>query len=217
MLLPMSLSDLCFNEHLTRSVWPNLCFLFWALVLSPSTHAQAELSAQEHIRRLHESELIFVLPENDAKQKQLRHTLLHDELTPRQRKRLERLLQNSLIEQDSFDRTLRLAVEEAYAFSPYRFVRSDTLQQWLGQQQDDAIFYLVFRGATESGADALLITDESGNVLSRPFPYFARLFRISAFFDTFFGNQMYAWRDLNKVIQKWNDRLQQFYDDTTGP
>lgn len=199
-------SSQVFNELLTLT-------FAWGLVLLvfPVNMLAAQSEMHEIIQDIKESTVYFVIPTSAAKL-----TVLEEEVSqsqnPGRRRRLEKLLHTTQSEIDSFASAIRIAVAEHYSFSAYDFVADTTVKSFLLEKgKDHEKIYLVRRSKTESGADALILVDFDLRPLSRPIPYYARLTRMSSFFDAFFGQSNYSWKDLNEVIRKWSSKLENYY------
>ncbi len=197
-------SSQVFNELLTLT-------FAWVLVL-----LVIKLDAQPEVRGIiqdvRNSTVYFIIPTSAAKL-----TVLQEEVSqsknPGRRRRLENLFVTEQSEIDSFASAIRTAVTKHYSFSPYDFI-ADTLVRslLLEKGKDHEEIFLVRRSKTESGADALILVDSDLRPLGRPIPYYARLTRMSSFFDAFFGQSNYSWRDLNEVIRKWSGKLETYYE-----
>jgi hypothetical protein len=200
-------SSQVFNELLTLT-------FAWVLVLLVISVNKLDAQREMHeiMRDIRKSTLYFIIPTSAAKL-----TVLQEEVSqsqnPGRRRRLENLLVTEQSEIDSFASAIRIAVTEHYSFSPYDFVADTIVRSLLQEKREDhKEIYLVRRSKTESGADALILVDSDLRPLGRPIPYYARLTRISSFFDAFFGQSNYSWKDLNEVIRKWSNKLENYYE-----
>lgn len=197
-------SSQVFNELLT------LTFAWVLVLLVIKLDAQSE--THRIIQEVRNSTVYFIIPTSAAKL-----TVLQEEVSqsqnPGRRRRLENLLVTEQSEIDSFATTIRTAVTKHYSFSSYDFI-ADTLVRslLLEKEKDHEKIYLVRRSKTESGADALILVDSDLRPLGRPIPYYARLTRMSSFFDAFFGQSNYSWKDLNEVLRKWSGKLETYYE-----
>ena len=98
-------------------------------------------------------------------------------------------------------------------FSEYDFIADTVLKHFVKQYKKDSDpIFIVRRATTESGADALVMYNGTMKALTRPLPYYARLGRFTSFIDAFFGKSDFSWRDLDEVVYKWSERLQNFYE-----
>ncbi len=203
-----------FNVDLTGSVLPGLLIQLALACLSMQMLSAQQTNKQvanTHINELRNGTLVFIIPSYGQKIEVLQDLLLQNDLSEKERKRTEKVLQRTQSEQDSFATALRHAVDLEYHFSAYAFEKADSTPLHNNTEGLQQPFYYVKRGTTESGADALLIMDDSGNTLEKPFPYYVRLVKVSAIFDSFFGVAEYEWKDLSKVINKMNRNLHKFY------
>ncbi|NND09388.1 MAG: hypothetical protein HKN87_23695 [Saprospiraceae bacterium] len=205
------------NAHSSSVV---LSILTWILAISMGIPilgtAQVHPSTKpvSHIHQLKQGVLIFGAPDQRKKIEFLQMHLSSDQISPKERERTEELLMQTKLERDSFYRALCSAVQTHYTFSEYVVtqahlmgsVKDSILITWQDQGRQAEIFF-VRRGSVESGADALIITDVNGKVLSRPFPYYVRTTKISALFEAFFGSADITWKDLNIVIEKLDKKL----------
>ncbi len=208
------------NVHSILPVWQRVTILIMVFPwLIPGLVGQeTPATAAEHIHSLREGVLIFVLAEQQRKIDFLINER-GSEQSERQRRRTERLLQATITERDSFNLALKQAVKKHYTFSAYTFTTpskcaeiKDSLEHELSQKGGRAAIFFAARSVTESGADALMISDRQQHPLTRPFPYYVRLTKVSSAFDAFFGAGSFSWRDLNKVVEKLSRRLAHYYE-----
>lgn len=205
------------------------CFLVSSLLVTAllsiwcmptQVHAQTDQArnAGEHIQALKQGVLIFGVPDQKSKINFLQRALSEGQISKNERRRMDRLLHQAIMERDSFQTALSKALEANYSFSDFMItnaskmeVRKDSLlQNWTGQG-DSSYVYMARLSVTESGADALIISDSGGKRLTRPFPYYVRITRLSAFFDALLGTSVVTWKDLNLVIEKLDKKLHAFY------
>jgi hypothetical protein len=206
LLISMTQWSPVFNELLTLRIPRGLllCLLF------SSTGALGQ-SADEPsgIATLESSTAIFVLSSSHQKVKTLKEEMANG--SARSRARLVKLLHKEQTEVDSFNRALQEAVISNYIFSEYVFLTDTLVSDWVSTVAADKKYFFIRKAKTESGAEALVMFDSNGQRLSRPIPYYAKIFRFSSVIDAFFGQADYSWRDLNQVVARWSERLQKFY------
>jgi hypothetical protein len=193
-----------FNELLTLTFSGLLL-----LGVFPESHLMAQSDPAWIVSTLRKSTVYFVLPTATNKLAALKEEAARTHKSNRQKRLLNRIEAEQL-EVDSFNVALRAAVSRHYSFSAYDFIADTSVKQLLSTKKTDPDIYLVRRATTESGADALVLSDFRMRPLSRPIPYYARLTRFSSFFDAFVGKDVFSWRDLNEVIRKWSARLETF-------
>lgn len=205
------------------------CFLVSSLLVTTllsiwgmprQVHAQTDQSrnASEHIQALKQGVLIFGVPDQKSKIEFLRRALSDDQISKNEHRRMDRMMHQAIMERDSFQTALSKALEANYSFSGFMItnaskievLKDSLLQSWKGQG-DSSHLYVARPGVTESGADALIISDSGGKRLARPFPYYVRITRLSAFFDALLGSSVVTWKDLNAVIEKLDKKLHAFY------
>ena len=194
-----------FNELLTRHI-PGLLVLF--LLGGPAAMSQPEVS-RSTTESLKEGIVVFVVPTSHQKLSALYEQLksLEDN---RSERRLRALIKSEEMRRDSFATALKEAVEQHFTLTSYIF-SADTALRSPPWRDHKSSHFLVMKSQTESGADALLLFDKDGIPLSRPIPYYARIGRFTSFIDAFFGKTSYNWRDLDKVIKRWSEKLEKFY------
>lgn len=193
-----------FNELLTLTF-----SVLLLLGVIPESHLMAQSDPAVIVSNLRKSTVYFVLPTATDKLAALKEDAARA-TKPNQKKRLLSRIEAQKLEVDSFSVALRAAVSRYYSFSAYDFITDTSVKQLLSTNKTDPDIYLVRRATTESGADALVLSDFRMRPLSRPIPYYARLTRFSSFFDAFFGKDFFSWRDLNEVIRKWSVRLETY-------
>ncbi len=193
-----------FNELLT------LTFSVMVLLgVIPQSNLMAQSDPVAIVSNLRKSTVYFVLPTATDKLAALKEEATRA-TKPNQKIRLLSRIEAEKLEVDSFSVALQAAVSRYYSFSAYDFIADTSVRQLLSTKKTDPDIYLVRRATTESGADALVLSDFRMRPLSRPIPYYARLTRFSSFIDAFFGKDAFSWRDLNEVIRKWSARLEAF-------
>ena len=202
-----------FNEHLTHLL-AKKSSLVWIILLSilymPAT-AQLK-DARQQIESLKQGTLYVVLPTYKKKVALLKEQLAED-LSNGERTRITNLLQETVDERDGFGKSLTTAFDQAYKFSNYIFIEDQALPKLLKNiiSTDEQTIFFLDHGTTDNGARALILSDHLRQKLQRPLPYFARTGRASAIFEAIFGSNDLPWRDLTKVVMKWDQRLLKFY------
>ena len=209
--------SLSFNELLTPFLNPRWRLLFFILIcctIKLPLLAQT-VQAVNHINQLKHGKLIVVIPTNKRKLEALLELREQTDLRPRAQDRIQRLIEQSTVERDSFELAVKNAFEHVYNFSKVEFLTDRDLTSFLQAQSvadsHQGTFFLDHR-TTENGASAFVFSDHNRTLLERPFPYYARTGRVSSLFDAFFGAREFYWRDLMKVISQLNERLVRFYN-----
>lgn len=195
-----------FNELLTLRIPGAVLFL----LLFTSTPVWGQAPQNNLAPVTQKSTLaIFVLPTSHQKIETLKQEIAV--ASGRSLRRLAKLLIREQTEIDSFSRSLQEAVEGNFTFTEYIFLSDTILADWLTKAPVDQKYCIIRKAKTESGADALVMYDRDGKRLARPVPYYAKIFRFSSLIDAFLGQANYAWKDLDKVLARWSERLQRFY------
>ena len=209
------------NAHSSFLVSALLLTAILSLWSMPSrSYAQTHQSqtARANIHGLKQGVLVFGIPDQKSKIEFLRNTLSEEQISKNERRRMERMLNQAITERDSFKIALTKALEANYTFSSFLITNAsqmdvvkDSLMQSWTSQGDSSRVYQVRRSVTESGADALIISDWRGKRMTRPFPYYVRLTRVSAFFEALLGSPTITWKDMDVVIEKLDKRLHAFH------
>ena len=125
--------------------------------------------------------------------------------------RITQMIKREQMEADSFSRALITAVEQHFMAAKYDFIADTSIRTLLDDQNESSKpFFLVRRSKTESGVDALVLYNQRMIALSRPAPYYARLTGFTSFIDALFGKKVYNWNNLDKVIRRWSERIEDF-------
>ena len=206
-----------FNEVLTRRrfrLHMVVTTLSLVILWSGSLKGQITPDHANDAVKLRQSTLIVVLENADRKIEALRQAARNTDRMHRKR-RLDKLILRTRFLQDSFNAALRAAIDNHYKFSDYQYLDEVKLLSFLdsistGDQKSP--FYFLKNGTTESGASALILYDSDFKPLSRPFPYFARTTSMMAGLEALFGKKSIPWRDLKEVVQKWQRKLESFYE-----
>ncbi len=180
---------------------------------------KSDLNEPEPIEALAAGVLVCVIPDYAEKLKILEGELAEIN-SPARSKRLKKLINQTKLDRDKFKKELTSAMDSLYDFSKVAYIPSSDLTGSVSSEDPiiphqgdvieagDQVFFLI-RGPVESGADALIITDDNLNPLGRPYPYYVRLQGIASIFESFFspGDQ---WKGMEKTIEKLNERLHRY-------
>ncbi|MCB0687547.1 MAG: hypothetical protein KDC53_13520 [Saprospiraceae bacterium] len=190
-----------FNEVLTLTI---LFFLtFGGLIWSP-------IQGQSPSSQLKTAKFYFVTPTATVKTDALRKECSRI-TNQKQINRLESRISAEQMEADSFSKDLIHTVESQFKFAEYEFIPDTSVKAFIkAHELEKESIILVRRAKTESGVDALILFNLDMQPLTRPVPYYARLSGLISFVDALFGQNLYNWRDLDTVISKWSERLQEF-------
>ena len=93
------------------------------------------------------------------------------------------------------------AFAKHYRFSPITFLDDSNMQPAFQRKRS----YYIRVGQLESGADALIISNQRFEALMRPFPYFSRLEPFMAWFS---GNSELEMAE--KAVERLENKLQKF-------
>jgi len=198
-----------FNEVLTL---PEgliiLLFFFFGPIAIPK--AQTPITTSGVPPQLKTAIIYFVTPTGHNKVVVLKEELnrVADE---RQKTRIAEKIKKEEMEADSFSRALISAVKENFSVAEYDFIADTSVRSFVRSHEDQTKpVFLVRRSKTESGIDALILHDLHMLPLHRPVPYYAQLTGFTSFVDALFGKTAFNWKDLDKVIRKWSERLEEF-------
>lgn len=193
-----------FNEVLTLTIL--LIFVFDPSHLNSLTAQNAGLVRGSELKM---AKFYFVTPTANQKMAALQEELQKAQDLPK-RERIKNRISRARIEADSFSHALRNAVVRHFHFADYDFVADTSLKQLLDLPLSKDPVFIVRRSETESGADALIVHNLKMQPLEPPVPYYARLTGLSSFIDAFFGNTSFNWKNLEKVIDKWSQRMEEY-------
>lgn len=196
------------KRHKVFNVLLTVCIPIWLLSFGFPLSGLFGQTPGSTMDQLKEGTVIFIIPTESEKLKHLRAESDRAR-NDKQAAKLALREEETRAEVDSFARALSQAVQAYFTYAKYELVPDTLLRQRLAKDDTERLF-LVRRGTTESGADALILNDRDLTPLQRPVPYFARLARLSSIFDAFFGSVRYGWRDLDDVIGKWSERLEKW-------
>ena len=193
-----------FNEVLTLTI-------LWIFVFAPFHFNSLTAQNAGPVRgsELKTAKFYFVTPTANLKMAALQEKLQKAQDLPK-RERIKNRISRARIEADSFSHALRNAVARHFRFTDFDFVADTSLKQLLDLPLSKDSVFIVRRSETESGADALIVHNSKMQPLERPVPYYARLTGLSSFIDALFGNTSCNWKDLEKVIDKWSQRMEEY-------
>ena len=206
---------------LTTSTWIVVCAVL-GLVLSGIHIAKAQSAfADLAITNLHDGYLIVRFPTYQAKIDTLKSmiTRTSDEGT---RKRLQKSLDETIMERDTFFNQYTRAFKAKYNFSKVAYFfdkdardlntasyyNMDGERISVGDLSENKIFYLYFERTEDSKIDAMVIYDRMQNKLRSPFP---NNFAQSGFNFLFIGISTHnypSWR-----VDKMNKRLWKYFNE----
>lgn len=200
-----------FNEVLTHLLGFILSLALVILISVPSSAQMLDPNSQ--IRNLKEGTLYVVIPTFNKKLAALRDQLSRADLPKSASERTKKLISETIYERDSFAHALKQAFEFGYHFSNYDLIQDLELPKFLEEMEasQKAMTFFLDHSTTENGAKALIISNHKREPLNRPFPYFARTGRSSSVFEAVFGAKDTYWRDLTKVIQKFDQKLSKYH------
>lgn len=196
-----------------------ITLLIASMACTAQQQQKSELNEPEVIEALAAGVLVCVIPDYAKKLKILERELA-DVKSPARSKRLKKLIDQTKSDRDEFEKELTSAMDSLYDFSDVAYISSSDLPRFVSPEdgmipqhrdvieEEHKIFFLI-RGSVESGADALIITDDNLNPLGRPYPYYVRLQGIASLIESFFSPGDH-WKGMDKTIEKLNERLHRY-------
>ncbi len=206
----------------------------WLAVLCamalPAGAQQPMSPAETHILQLKKGVLIVVLPTRHKKIAELERLLASNELSDKSRRRLSRILADTRASVASLQAALRQAFRDEYRFSAvafapdYEVVRRAPHELSLTDVSGAPFtlpparpVYFAMLGRTDaqtgSSMEALLIADAEGEVLARPFPYYARRYPPAAILDALIGAPGAEERHTRKMVARLNRKLFRYHQE----
>lgn len=216
-----------------------LCFL---LTIGLKLTAQDKLvgSVSEPvsaIKELRKGTLIVRLPSNQRKMKALKEALEKDDNSSQREKWLQRELEATQEETQTFNNTMFRAFGEAYDFSAVQFTydyltpelkagnfQGNLLNEELEPSSAIALekspaFILSFGRTNKDysdGVEAMVILGEQLKSPPPPFPYYQRLNDLQAFWGNIFPRSDQELFDAMRLVGKLNKKLHKFYNRNVG-
>ncbi len=209
---------------------------FPLLLPGQQQHSKEEAARQsrEAIHRLRNGTLIVRLPSQRAKIEALQDIIQNTPADNPRRKRLEKLLEQTLADKREFGENMMKAFQEAYDFSEVRFMYDtatsslgsgkrdvfldENLEVHPGLSLDETPYFILGFGSTSTanersdGVEAMIIMDEDLEPLQSPFPYYGRLNDFGAFIGSIFPAPGQKEKDALRIVGKLNDKLVGFYN-----
>lgn len=219
------------------SVWFNILFIFFVFT---TLHAQETVMSKEEqkarakqeIQNLQTGKLIVRLESNAKKIQKLRDILKSKGLNQKEKKNLQKRLDETIAYTNRQNTLFIQAFQEFYNFSDILFTYDLHSEELLeGQQKgyfldkdlkiDNSLslgngkFLTVRFGnadyASSNGAQGMIITDQKLKDLNRPFPYAVREGGFLYVFDKIFDKDEAAIRNIPRMVQRLNSNLKTFY------
>lgn len=190
--------------------------------------------AETAIRNLAEGVLVIRLESNRKKIEKLTELLAQKDLSAKNRKNLQRQLDETLAETKERNILLMNNFVEIYNFSEVLFTYDFATEKLSAGEQEGYFLnrdleidptlslsdrkYLTLRFgttdmATTSGIEGLIITDDKLQDLTTPFPYAFKDGGFMYIFDRLFDNNNAAARHYPRLIEKINKKLKKYYNE----
>lgn len=195
------------------------------------TGKSPEEVSKQHIVDLNNGSLTVVLTSDLKKLNELHSLSKSEHLSPVQRDRMSKQYQEVLSERNEFNDSLIRAVENIFTFCPVQFIYDFQLRaeepeanhaeaKPFSYQDLPGKEYRLRIGRTKAaeqfGIEALILTDDQGNDLADPFPYYVRL-NDRAWLGgllSIFSPKAYGRRDASELIADLQYSLSQYHTET---
>ncbi len=190
--------------------------------------SEARLNAEKEIKELRTGKLLVIIPSHLKTLNELHRLSQSEDLAPEQKAALQERYQSTIADRDTFHAELEAAFDTMYSFSDYAFIydyqlRSKAPEQNFAEAPPIAVEDLSAfthrlrvgktRSAQQFGVQAIIITDEEGNDLSDPFPYYVKLNHKTWLNGLFaiFNPDGYRRRTGEELVERLNKHLEKFY------
>lgn len=195
------------------------------------TKKSPEEISKQHIMDLSNGSLTVVLTSDLKKLNELHSLSQSEHLSEAQRKRISRQYQEVLSARNEFNDSLIQAVKNIFTFCPVQFIYDFQLRNEkpeLNHAKADPLLYQDLPGkeyrlrigrtneAEQFGIEALILTDDQGNDLTDPFPYYVRLNERAWLGGllSIFSPKAYGRREASELIAELQYLLSQYYNQT---
>lgn len=228
---------LVFKVIPTKRIWFNLILAFFVFNLANAQNETKQIAierAETAIRTLADGVLVVRLESNQKKINKLKEVLVQKDLSAKNRKNLQRQLEETLAETKERNTLLMNSFAENYRFSEVYFMYDyDSEKLVAGEQQgyflnkdltintdlslaDNKFLTLRFGTtdlATTSGIEGMIVTDSELKDLNTPFPYAYREGGFMLVFDKIFDSEGAAQRNFPRMVEKLDKKLKRYYNE----
>ncbi len=188
--------------------------------------------AEEAIVDLHNGALVLRLKSYNNKITRLKELIANPDVKDKDREKLEKELETTISERDSYNNDLVAAFNDNYKFSPVYFMydtssvalKNGARKGFLLDENlrvdptisisEDSVF-MAYIGTLDpadySGVEALIITDSQFEVLPAPFPFYIRVNSLGLVLGKIFSPKQSVKRDTQKMVSKLEHKLSEFY------
>lgn len=191
--------------------------------------------AKEAIKAVKEGVLVFRLISDYKKIEALKDILSQPDLTSRTRVNVEDRIRTIILERDAKNKMWIELMQNHFTFSDVLFTYDTTSAKSLNTQDgincflnedltidatkslENRSYIMAYFGqtsnATGTGLDAVLFKNSAFEKLTKPFPYYIKRTRFTYYKNVLFNPAMADRRNIEKVAEKINEELTDFYEE----